>query len=169
MTRVVLGCGNFGGIGSKPSLFGQGTSREEAFRLLDAAWELGITTLDTADAYGGGRSESFIGEWLRTKGSDVPRPRRDRRRRRSTRWRRAPTAVSRAAGSAGRSGTSLERLGVDRLPLYMAHAFDPDVAQEETLGAFDELVREGSSAPSARRTSPPSRSPRRSSCPPSKG
>ena len=40
-------------------------------------------------------------------------------------------------------GTSLERLGIDRLPLYMTHAWDPDVAQEETLGAFDELVREG--------------------------
>jgi aryl-alcohol dehydrogenase-like predicted oxidoreductase len=39
--------------------------------------------------------------------------------------------------------TSLERLGVERLPLYMAHAFDPDTPQEETLTAFDELVREG--------------------------
>ena len=38
---------------------------------MDAAWEAGITTFDTADAYGGGRSETFIGEWLRTKGPDV--------------------------------------------------------------------------------------------------
>ena len=38
---------------------------------MDAAWEAGITTFDTADAYGGGRSESFIGSWLRTKGADV--------------------------------------------------------------------------------------------------
>ncbi len=31
---------------------------------MDAAWEAGITTFDTADAYGGGRSETWIGEWL---------------------------------------------------------------------------------------------------------
>jgi aryl-alcohol dehydrogenase-like predicted oxidoreductase len=39
--------------------------------------------------------------------------------------------------------TSLRRLGLDRLPLYFAHDFDPDVPQEETLAAFDELVRAG--------------------------
>ncbi|HET9938356.1 MAG TPA: aldo/keto reductase, partial [Gaiella sp.] len=55
VSRVILGCGNFGGIGSAPAFFGRGTTREEAFRLLDEAWELGVTTLDTADAYGGGR------------------------------------------------------------------------------------------------------------------
>jgi aryl-alcohol dehydrogenase-like predicted oxidoreductase len=38
---------------------------------------------------------------------------------------------------------SLRRLGIERIPLYLAHAFDPDVPQEETLGAFDELVRAG--------------------------
>ncbi len=39
--------------------------------------------------------------------------------------------------------TSLSRLGVERVALYMAHAFDPDVPQEETLLAFDELARAG--------------------------
>src|SRR5436189_1324406 len=71
VSRVILGCGNFGGIGSAPKFFGCGEKREQAFALMDAAWEAGITTFDTADAYGGGRSESFIGEWLRTKGPDV--------------------------------------------------------------------------------------------------
>ncbi|HEY1318356.1 MAG TPA: aldo/keto reductase [Gaiella sp.] len=142
VTRVVLGCGNFGGIGSKPSLFGQGTSREEAFRLLDAAWDLGVTTLDTADAYGGGRSESYIGDWLRTKGSDV----RDRVVLVTKTFN--PMAEGADSGLARarirrQVVTSLERLGLDRLPLYMAHDFDPDTPQEETLGAFDELVREG--------------------------
>ena len=47
VSRVILGCGNFGGIGSAPAFFGQGTTREEAFRLLDEAWELGVTSLDT--------------------------------------------------------------------------------------------------------------------------
>ncbi len=142
MTRVVLGCGNFGGIGSKPSLFGQGTSREEAFRLLDAAWDMGITTLDTADAYGGGRSESFIGEWLRTKDSDVRARIVIVTKTFNPMEEGADRGLSRSR-IRRQVGTSLERLGIDRLPLYMTHAWDPDVAQEETLGAFDELVREG--------------------------
>jgi aryl-alcohol dehydrogenase-like predicted oxidoreductase len=142
VTRVILGCGNFGGIGSKPSLFGQGTSKEDASRLLDAAWDLGIRTLDTADAYGGGRSESFIGEWLGTKGPDV----RDEivivTKTFNPMAEGADKGLSRAR-IRRQVLTSLERLGVERLPLYMAHDFDPDTPQEETLSAFDELVREG--------------------------
>ena len=71
VSRIILGCGNFGGIGSAPELFGQGESRDEAFAVMDAARELGFTTFDTADAYGGGRSETFIGDWLRER--RVPR------------------------------------------------------------------------------------------------
>ena len=51
----MLGCGNFGGIGSSPAFFGQGLDRTAAFELMDAAWELGVRHFDTADAYGGGR------------------------------------------------------------------------------------------------------------------
>src|SRR5918992_4463650 len=68
VSRIALGCGNFGGIGSSPAFFGQGESREEAFALMDAARALEITLLDTADAYGGGRSERWIGDWLRERG-----------------------------------------------------------------------------------------------------
>jgi aryl-alcohol dehydrogenase-like predicted oxidoreductase len=142
VTRIVLGCGNFGGIGSKPALFGRGTTQDEAFRLLDKAWELGVTTLDTADAYGGGRSESYIGEWLRTKSPDV----RDRvvlvTKTFNPMAEGADHGLSRAR-IRRQVESSLERLGVERVPLYMAHDFDPDVPQEETLTAFDELVREG--------------------------
>ncbi len=67
---MILGCGNFGGIGSSPAFFGQGESKEEAFAIMDAAWDAGITTFDTADAYGGGSSETFIGEWLRSRRPD---------------------------------------------------------------------------------------------------
>src|SRR5919199_4015708 len=69
VSRVILGCGNFGGIGSAPEFFGRGESEEEAFRIMDAAWGLGITTFDTADAYGGGRSETAIGRWMRETGN----------------------------------------------------------------------------------------------------
>jgi len=64
VSRVILGCGNFGGVGSAPAFFGQGTPKDEAFRLMDAAWDLGVTTFDTADAYGGGLSQSEIAEQL---------------------------------------------------------------------------------------------------------
>src|SRR4030081_2499151 len=69
VSRIILGCGNFGGIGSAPEFFGQGESEEEAFRIMDAAWGLGITTFDTADAYGGGRSEATIGRWIASRGA----------------------------------------------------------------------------------------------------
>src|SRR5213596_1848830 len=64
VSRIILGCGNFGGIGSAPRFFGQGEDETEAFRIMDAAWGLGVTTFDTADAYGGGRSETTIGKWM---------------------------------------------------------------------------------------------------------
>lgn len=142
VSRVILGCGNFGGVGSAPAFFGRGTPRQTAFALMDAAWELGITAFDTADAYGGGRSETFIGEWLRTKGPAV----RDRLV--------IATKTFNPMGAGEDHGlrkarvlrqleTSLERLGVERVGLYLAHDFDPDTPQEETLAAFDQLVRAG--------------------------
>ena len=142
VTRIVLGCGNFGGVGSAPEWFGHGTPPDEAFRIMDAAWELGITTFDTADAYGGGRSESTIGEWLRTKGPDV----RDRLAIETKTYNPMETGadIGLARERIRRQlETSLGRLGVERVALYMAHDFDPEVPQEETLLAFDELRRAG--------------------------
>src|ERR1043166_5966671 len=71
ISRLGLGCGNFGGIGSAPAFFGMGETEQQAFAIMDAAWGIGINFFDTADAYGGGRSETFIGAWLKTKGSAV--------------------------------------------------------------------------------------------------
>ena len=142
VTRIVLGCGNFGGVGSSPAFFGQGITYEEAPRIMDAAWELGIRTFDTADAYGGGRSETWIGEWLAKKSPEE----RDAITVETKTFN--PMAEGADHGLSSRRirrqvETSLERLGLERLPLYMAHAFDPDTPQEETLEALDELVREG--------------------------
>src|SRR5260221_10508103 len=67
ISAVGLGCGNFGGIGSAPAFFGKGESEEQAFTLMDAGWEMGINFFDTADAYGGGRSENNIGNLLKNK------------------------------------------------------------------------------------------------------
>ena len=142
VSRVILGCGNFGGIGSAPAFFGQGIERDEAFRIMDVAWEMGITTYDTADAYGGGRSETWIGEWLAAKGPAV----RDAIVIETKTFN--PTSEGADRGLSGRRirrqvETSLERLGLERLPLYMAHAFDEKTPQEESLRAFDDLVRAG--------------------------
>jgi len=142
ISRIVLGCGNFGGIGSSPALFGQGTAKEEAFRIMDVAWDRGITTFDTADAYGGGRSESFIGEWLATKGPEV----RDRIVIATKTFNPMDEGQDRGLGRARirrQVETSLRRLGVERVALYLPHAFDPETPQEETLQAFADLLRAG--------------------------
>ena len=52
ISRLGLGCGNFGGIGSDPRFFGQGENEKDAFRLMDGAFERGVNGVDTADAYG---------------------------------------------------------------------------------------------------------------------
>src|SRR6516162_9914901 len=68
IARIALGCGNFGGVGSAPEFFGQGLSEDQAREVMDAAWESGITHFDTAAAYGGGRSELWIGRWIAARG-----------------------------------------------------------------------------------------------------
>src|SRR5438067_1197626 len=65
---VGLGCGGFGGIGSVPELFGKGEDKASAFALMDRAWDAGINYFDTADSYGGGLSETIIGDWLQERG-----------------------------------------------------------------------------------------------------
>jgi aryl-alcohol dehydrogenase-like predicted oxidoreductase len=142
VSRVILGCGNFGGIGSAPAFFGQGESQDDAFAIMDAAWALGITTFDTADAYGGGRSETTIGEWLRSKGAEV----RDNLVLTTKTFNPMDEGADRGLSRARilrQMEASLRRLGVDRVPLYMAHAWDEETPVEESLLAFDELVRMG--------------------------
>lgn len=138
VSRIILGCGNFGGVGSAPALFGRGTPKDVAFRIMDAAWELGVTSFDTADAYGGGRSETWIGEWRAAKRPEV------RERLQITTKTFNPMAAGEDRGLSRsrikrQVDTSLVRLGLDHIPLYMTHAFDPAVPQEETLQALDEL------------------------------
>ncbi len=131
VARIALGCGNFGGIGSAPAFFGQGMSEDQAFQLMDAAYQAGITHFDTADAYGGGRSEQAIGRWIRSRGV---RPQITTK----------TFNPMQAGGDHGlrpdriarQLGASLDRLGVDRVDLYLAHDFDPDVPLADTFGAF---------------------------------
>jgi 1-deoxyxylulose-5-phosphate synthase len=137
--RVLLGCGNFGGIGSAPEAYEKGETKEQAIELMDAAWEAGITWFDTADAYGGGRSETYIGEWIRSRKPEGLRittktfnPMGEGEDRGL-----APARVRRQID------TSLARLGVEYVDLYLAHAWDPDVPIAEVAGVFEELVAAG--------------------------
>src|SRR5689334_22665080 len=136
--RVALGCGNFGGVGSAPAFFGQGLAQDQAFELMDAAWEFGLTHFDTADAYGGGRSETAIGRWIAARGV---RP-------------QLTTKTYNPMQAGGDHGpkperitrqlhASLDRLGVDHVELYLAHEFDPDVPLPETIGVFEQARADG--------------------------
>ena len=136
---IALGCGNFGGVGSAPAFFGQGIPRDEAIAIMDRAFEAGITWFDTGDAYGGGTSERWIGEWIAARGV---RPTLTTKVFHSTTGTPgdtglAPERIRRQLAS------SLERLGVERVDFYLAHEPDPDVPLGETVACFEELCAEG--------------------------
>jgi aryl-alcohol dehydrogenase-like predicted oxidoreductase len=138
VSRIALGCGNFGGVGSAPEFFGQGLTEDQAFELMDAAWESGIGWFDTADAYGGGRSERAIGRWMASRGV---RPR-------LTTKTFNPMAPGADHGLkpdriARQLRSSLDRLGVDRIELYLAHEYDPDVPLAESLRVLDAAQADG--------------------------
>lgn len=143
VSSIGLGCGNFGGIGSAPAFFGKGETEEKAFAVMDAAWALGINFFDTANAYGGGRSETYIGNWLKTQDATV----RDQIILSS----KVFNPVGDGANDRGLSRrhifqqveASLKRLGVSRLDMYLIHEPDLETPLEETLRALDDLVHQG--------------------------
>ena len=138
ISRIALGCGNFGGVGSAPEFFGQGLTDDQALQLMDAAWEFGITHFDTADAYGGGRSELAIGRWIQSRGVHPE----------LTTKTFNPMQAGADSGLKPERITrqlhaSLERLGVEHVDLYLAHDFDRDVPLPESFGAFDAAQADG--------------------------
>lgn len=143
VSAVGLGCGNFGGIGSAAALFGKGESEHEAFAVMDAAWEMGINLFDTANTYGGGRSETYVGNWLRAKGSSV--------RHQVLVSTKVFNPIGPDPNDRGLSRrhvmqqthASLRRLQTDHVDMYLIHGPDPDTPVEETLRAFDDIVRAG--------------------------
>jgi len=127
VSRVGLGCNNFGGRLDKAA----------TRAVLDAALEAGVTFLDTADIYGSSDSERFIGEILAD--------RRDRIV--------LATKFGQDASVPGPGGSSshirrahelsLERLRTDAIDLYYYHRPDGETPLAETLGVLQELVDEG--------------------------
>ena len=123
------------------NVFGWNLTGEEAFRVLDRFAEAGGTMIDTADVYSvwvpgheGGESESLLSEWLKRRGS-----------------KKGMLIATKAGYSDGLSAAtitaaceaSLQRLGVEAIDLYYAHKDDEATPLEETLGAFDALVKAG--------------------------
>jgi aryl-alcohol dehydrogenase-like predicted oxidoreductase len=128
------------------NVFGWTADEPTSFALLDAFVARGFNLIDTADAYSrwvpghtGGESETIIGRWLKARGA------RDRV------VIATKVGIEMAPGEAGLSAAyilraverSLTRLQTDYIDLYQAHRDDPATPQEETLEAFDRLVRAG--------------------------
>jgi aryl-alcohol dehydrogenase-like predicted oxidoreductase len=128
------------------NVFGWTADEATSFAILDAYVESGGNSIDTADVYSafvpghvGGESETVIGRWLKARGN------------------RDKVIIATKVGSrmgSGKQGLSrkhifesiedsLKRLQTDVIDLYQAHRDDADTPLEETLQAFDELVRQG--------------------------
>ncbi len=115
------------------------TDREEAHELLDDWDRLGGNFIDTANGYGGGKSERWIGEWLEE------RDREDYVVASKVYWTqesRFDENLSRKTIRAEIEGT-LDRLGTDYLDLYYIHRWDDGTPVEKTLSTLNELVEEG--------------------------
>jgi aryl-alcohol dehydrogenase-like predicted oxidoreductase len=128
------------------NVFGWTVDEPTSFALLDAFVAAGFNLIDTADVYSrwvqghrGGESETIIGKWLKRSGN------------------RTKVVIASKVGkemgpnSNGLSKTyilqavedSLRRLQTDYIDLYQSHADDPDTPLEETLEAYEQLIRQG--------------------------
>ena len=120
-----------------------GENEAQAFDLMDRAFDAGINFFDTANAYGGGRSETYIGRWLKAKGSAV--------RQQLLLSSKVFNPVGPGPNDRGLSrrhilqqvDESLARLQTDRLDMYLIHEPDPETPLDETLAALDDVVRMG--------------------------
>ena len=126
--------------------FGHQCDEKTSFAILDRATEAGVNFIDTADVYPvppaletAGRTEAIIGTWLQGKRDQYVLATKCRMR------------VGPGPNDEGLSRRhvlqaaedSLRRLRTDYIDLYQAHSFDPETPQDETLRAFDDLVRQG--------------------------
>jgi aryl-alcohol dehydrogenase-like predicted oxidoreductase len=128
------------------NVFGWTVDESRSFELLDLAAAAGLNTIDTADSYSawvpgnvGGESETIIGKWLKRSG------------------RRATTVLITKVGSAvgpypkdltakhilAAAEDSLSRLQTDHIDVYFSHWPDSSTPDDETLGAYQQLIKQG--------------------------
>jgi 1-deoxyxylulose-5-phosphate synthase len=129
--------------------FGWSVNEEDTYRILSAAYESGINFIDTADIYSkwvdgnsGGVSETYIGNWI--KQNKIPRDKL--------------VVATKVRGEMGKGPNdqglsrvhimkaveaSLHRMQIDYIDLYQSHWTDDDTPIEETLRAFNDLVKQG--------------------------
>lgn len=141
--KIILGCGNFGGVGSSPSLKGMGEGPAEVTELVHTALDLGIHHFDTANTYGGGLSEAYLGNVLHELGPQV---------------RSKIQIQSKVGNPAGLSKAehpldakeieyhiheSLRRLKTDYLDIYYIHEVDSKTSIQSVLCSLDRLIQKG--------------------------
>ena len=139
---VGLGCNNFGGAST--SIAGANAAYglmdlEQTRAVCDAAFDAGINFFDTADLYGNGGSETFLGEIFRDRRHDVVL---------ATKWGAGMDARRDIAWGSRRyirqaCEASLRRMNTDYIDLYQMHWQCARTPVEETIAALDELVQEG--------------------------
>jgi aryl-alcohol dehydrogenase-like predicted oxidoreductase len=131
-SAIGLGCMSLSGIYGK-------TPDADGITLIHEALDLGITMLDSSDAYGAGHNEELVGKAIKDRRSNV-------------------VLATKFGNLGGRDGkfadgrpdfvissceASLKRLGVETIDLYYQHRIDPTVPIEDTVGAMARLVKEG--------------------------
>ena len=137
VSRIALGCMSYGDPG-----FHQWTLDEDASQpFFRQAVELGITFWDTANGYGGGTSEEFVGRAVRSYA----------RREDIVLATKVHNKMHEGPGGSGLSrkaileqlDASLRRLDTDYIDLYYIHRFDPDVPVEETMEVLHDVIKAG--------------------------
>jgi aryl-alcohol dehydrogenase-like predicted oxidoreductase len=141
--RIIFGCGNFGGMGSSPSFRSHGEDRSTAFALLSAAREAGLTRFDTANTYGGGASELWLGDWLAEQDTGFRARAEVATKLGNPHGCPASDAPLSKTQVAFHIDQSLKRLRLERLSLLYLHEFDRLTPLVETLEALHAAIRAG--------------------------
>ncbi|MBW7456957.1 aldo/keto reductase, partial [Paenibacillus sepulcri] len=138
VSRISLGCWNFGSPNPPWGKAGKVTP-EDSIQIIHAAIDMGINLIDNANRYTGGEAEEILGKAIKGKRDEVI----------------VATKVHGEVGPGpndkGQSRAhimkevenSLRRLGTDYIDLYQAHNVDWDTPLEESLRAYDDLIRQG--------------------------
>ncbi|PTQ57236.1 MAG: voltage-gated potassium channel beta subunit [Candidatus Carbobacillus altaicus] len=120
--------------------YGATVEKETAIKTIHRAYELGINFFDTANVYARGEAEKVVGEALKSF------PRESYVLATKVFWPMGDGPNDRGLSRKHvmeQAHASLKRLGVDYVDIYYAHRYDPETPVEETLRAFDDLVRQG--------------------------